>query len=84
MAHRQPAVQSFQDLHGRPGIAGAFRTWQQLQSVQLEPHRVTLRHPPAVLEAQDLFQAQLRIQRPEGGLRVLRRNLDRVLKNGAG
>ena len=40
MLHRQPTVQSFQDLHSRPGIAGAFQTWQQLQSVQLEPHRV--------------------------------------------
>ena len=76
MPHRQPAVQSFQDIHGRPGIAGAFRTWQQLQSVQLEPHRVVLGHPPAVLEAQDLFQAQLQVQRPECGVRVLRRNLE--------
>ena len=38
----------------RPGIAGAFQTWQQLQSVQLEPHRVVPGHPPAVFEAQDL------------------------------
>ena len=29
-----------------------------------------------MLEAQDLFQAQLRVQRPECGLRVLRRNLE--------
>ena len=33
-------------------------------------------HPPAVFEAQNLFQAQLRVQRPECGLRVLRRNLE--------
>ena len=58
MPHRQPAVQSFQDLHHRPGIAGVFRPWQQLQGMQLEPHRVVPSHPPAVLEAQDLFQAQ--------------------------
>ena len=30
MPHLQLAVQSFQDLHGRPGIAGAFRARQQL------------------------------------------------------
>ena len=75
MPYRQPAVQSFQDLHRRPGIAGAFRPWQQLEGVQLEPHRVVPGHPPAVFEAQDLVQAQLRVQRPECRLRVLRRNL---------
>ena len=74
MPHRQPAVQSFQDLHRRPDIAGAFRTWQQLEGVQLEPHRVVPGHFPAVLESQDLFQAQLRVERPECGLRVLRWN----------
>ena len=42
--------------------------------MQLEPHRVVPSHPPAVLEAQDLFQAQLRVQRPECRLRVLRGN----------
>ena len=52
MPHRQPAVQSFQDLHSRPGIAGAFRARQQLEGVQLEPHRVVPGHSPAVLEAQ--------------------------------
>ena len=67
MPHRQPAVQSFQDLHRRPGIAGAFRTWQQLDGVQLEPNRVVHGHFPAVLEAQDLFQAQLRVN---GGVKV--------------
>ena len=70
MPHRQPTVQSFQDLHRRPGIAGAFRTWQQLEGVQLEPHRVVPGRFPAVLEAQDLFQAQLWIQGPEYRLRV--------------
>ena len=59
---RQPAVQSFQDLHRRPGIAGTFPPWQQLQGVQLESHRVVLGHLSAVLEAQGLFQAQLRVQ----------------------
>ena len=38
--HREPAIQSFQDLHRRPGIAGAFWTRQQLQGMQLESHRV--------------------------------------------
>ena len=76
MPHRQPTVQSFQDLHRRPGIAGAFRTWQQLEGVQLEPHRVVPGHFPAALEAQDLFQAQLRIQGPECRLRVLRWNTE--------
>ena len=76
MPHRQPAVQSFQDLHRRPGIAGAFRPCQQLEGVQLKPHRVVPGHSPAVLEAPDLFQAQFRIQRPECRLKVLRRNLE--------
>ena len=62
MPHRQPTVQSFQDLHRRPGIAGAFRSWQQPEGVQLEPHRVVPGNFPAVLEAQDLFQAQLGIR----------------------
>ena len=68
--------QCFQDLHGRPGIAGAFRPWQQLKSMQLEPHCVVLGHLSAVFEAQDLLQAQLRVERPECRLRVLRRNLE--------
>ena len=69
--HRQPAVQSFQDLHSRPCIAGALRPGQQLEGVQLESHRVVPGHSPAVLEAPDLFQAQLRVQWPECRLRVL-------------
>ena len=56
MAHPEPAVQSFQDLHNRPGIAGAFRLRQQLQGMQLELHRIVPGHLPAVLEAQDLLQ----------------------------
>ena len=60
----------------RHGIAGAFRPCQQLEGVQLKPHRVVPGHSPAVLEAPDLFQAQFRIQRPECRLRVLRRNLE--------
>ena len=74
--HREPAVPSFQDLHRRPGLAGAFRTWQQLQGMQLESHRVVLGHLSAVFEAQNLVQPQLRIQRPECRLRVLRRDLE--------
>ena len=71
MPHRSPAGQPFQDLHRHPGIAGAFRTWQQLEGMQLEPHRVVPGHFPAVFEAQDLVQAQLRVQRPECRLRTL-------------
>ena len=74
--HREPAVPSFQDLHRRPGLAGAFRTRQQLQGMQLESHRVVLGHLSAVFEAQNLVQPQLRVQRPECRLRVLRRDLE--------
>ena len=75
--HREPAVQSFQDLHRRPGIAGAFRSWQQLQGIQVESHRVVPgHHLPAVFEAQNLVQAQLRVERSECRLRVLRRDLE--------
>ena len=42
MPHRQPAVQSFQYLHSRPGIAGVFRPWQQLERARLDRHRVPL------------------------------------------
>ena len=35
MPHRQPAGQSLQDLHSRPGITGTFPLWQQLQGMQL-------------------------------------------------
>ena len=80
MPQRQPAVQSCQDLHSRLGIAWAFRTWQQLECVQLEPHRVVPGHSPAVLEAQDLFQAQLRVQRPECRLGVLRGNPESLVE----
>ena len=61
MPHRQTAVQAFQYLHSRPSIAGAFRTWQQLEGMQLEPHRIVPGHFSAVLEAQDLFQEQFRV-----------------------
>ena len=80
MPHREPAVESFQYLHSRPGIAAAFRPWQQLEGVQLEPHRVVPGHFPPVLEAQDLFQAQLRVEKPECRLRVLRRNPEAPVK----
>ena len=50
----RPSSQPFQDLHSRPGIAGTFRPWQQLEGAQLKPHRVVPGHPPAVFEAQDL------------------------------
>ena len=68
VAHPEPAVQSFQDLHDRTGIAGAFRLRQQLQRMQLELHRIVLGHLPAVLEAQDLLQGI--DQGPEAGTRT--------------
>ena len=71
MPHRQLAGQSLQDLHSRPGLPGTFPLWQQLQGMQLESHRVVPSDFSAVLEAQDLFQAQLRVQGPECRLRVL-------------
>ena len=74
MAHPKPVVQSLQNLHYRPGIAGAFRSWQQLLGMQLESHRAVPGHPPGVLEAKDLFQAQIRVERPKCRLRVLLEN----------
>ncbi len=71
VAHPDPAVQPFQDFYRRTGIAGAFRRGQQLECPQLEPHRVVPVHLPAVLEAQDLFQAPLRVQTPQRWLRAL-------------
>ena len=68
MPQRQPAVQSCQDLHSRPGIAWAFRTWQQLEGVPLEPHRVVPGHSPAVLEAQDLLPGT--VPGPEAGMQA--------------
>ena len=69
--HREPAVQSFEDLHRRPGIAGAFRSWQQLQGMHLESHHVVPGHLSAVFEAQNLVQAQLQVERPECGFSAL-------------
>ena len=85
MAHPEPAVQSFQDLHNRAGIAGSFRLWQQLQRTQLELHRIVPGHLPAVLEAQDLLQGQIRAQWPVRRLRALRGNpeAETVDKKGA-
>ena len=40
----------------------------------MEPHRVVPGHFPAVLEVPDLFQAQLRVERSECRLRVMRGN----------
>ena len=53
------------------GIAGSFRAWQQLQSPLLELDGVVPGHPPAVLEAQDLLQAKVRLRGPESGLGTL-------------
>ena len=71
MLYRQPAVQSFQYHHGRPGIAAAFQTRQQLQSAPLELDGVVPCHSSAVLEAQDLLQVQVRLQGPESRLGTL-------------
>ena len=76
VAHSELAVQSFQNLHNRAGIAGAFRLWQQLQRMQLELHRIVLGHLPAVFEAQDLLQAQTSLQGPVRGLGALRGNAE--------
>ena len=62
VAHTELAIQPFQDFHRRPGIAGAFRSRQQLERAQLETHRVVPGHLPAMLETQDLFQADLQVQ----------------------
>ena len=80
--HRQPAVQCYQDLHHRSGVAGTIRSRQQLQGMQLEPYCIVLGHLSAVLETQDLFQAQLRIQWEECSLRVLRRYLEALVEPG--
>ena len=48
----------------------------------LEVHGVVTGHSPFVFEAQDLFQAQLRVQRPECRLRVLRRDLEAPVEPG--
>ena len=53
-----------------PRHSWGFRPWQQLRGVKLEPHRVVPGPFPAVLEAQDLFQAQFRVQRPKCRLGV--------------
>ena len=71
VAYPELTVQPFRDFHRRPGIAGAFRHRQQLEGAQLEPHRVVPVHLPAVFETQDLFQARLRVQRPERWLGAL-------------
>ena len=82
MAHPEPAFQSFQDLHNRPGIAWAFQLRQQLQGMQLEPHCIVLGHLPAVIEAQNLLKGQFRAQRPVRGLRALRGRRRRRLYRG--
>ena len=53
-----------------PGIAGAFRTWQQLQGMALELHGVVPGHSSAVFEAQDLLQVQIRRQGSECRIRA--------------
>ena len=80
--HRQPAIQCYQDLHHRPGVAGTIRSRQKLQGMQLEPYGIVLGYLSAVLEAQDLFQAQLRVQWAECNLRVLRWYLEALVEPG--
>ena len=48
--------------------------------MQLKPYCIVLGHLSAVLEAQDLFQAQLRVQWAECSLRVLRRYLEALVE----
>ena len=76
-----PAVQAFKNFHSRPGIAGVFRPWQQLQGMQLESHRVVPGHSSLVLEAQDRFQTQLGVRRPECRLGVLRGNPEALVES---
>ena len=79
MLYQQPAVQSVKHHDNRSGIAAALLPCcpgQQLQDVPLKLHRVVLGHSPAVLQAPDLFQAQLSCQRSERGLRAVGGNLE--------
>ena len=74
VAYLELAVQVFQNFHRRPGITGSFRRWQQLECAQPEPHRIVPGHLPAMLETQNLLQAQLLVQSgsiPVGG-RIVR------------
>ena len=59
-----------------PGIAGSFQAGHQLESPLLELDGVVSCHPSAVLEAQDLLQAQVRLQELESRLGILGRDLE--------
>ena len=76
MLYRQSPIQPFQDHRLGPGVAGPFHAGQQLQSLLLELDGVVPGHPPAVLEAQDLLQANVRLQRLESRLGTLGRHLE--------
>ena len=69
--YRQAAAWSFQDHHLDPGIAGVFQAERPLQGPLLEPDGVVSRHPPAVLEAQDLLPLKIRMQVLESRRRTL-------------
>ena len=47
---------------------------------QLDSHRVVSGRPPAVLEAQDLLQARLRVDRPGCRLKLLRGNREALVE----
>ena len=82
MLYRQLAVHPFQYHHDRSGIAAALLTGKQLQSVPPVLHGVVPGHSPAVLEAQDLLEAQVRLQGPESRLRTLGRNPKTPVESG--
>ena len=70
VAHAELAVQPFQDFHRWPGRTWILRRRQHLECTQLEPHRVAAGRLPTVLETQNLFPANLRVQRLGGRLGV--------------
>ena len=79
---RQRSVQPLQHHDDRSGIAAALLTGQQLQGVPVELHGVVPGHPPAVLETQDLLQAQLRARGPERRPWTLSRNAEAPVEQG--
>ena len=60
VAYLELAVQPFQDFHRRPGIAGAFRRWQQLRvdSGRGQNRTLTPLWPPVFAGEQDVGPTQ--------------------------
>ncbi len=77
--HQFP-VGPFQNVHPEAGVAGPFRSWQQLQDPLVALHRVVPGHLPGVLDADDLGQQQLRRHQSVGRLRLLRRDREFSVK----